>query len=53
LCYDSTHCRVVEEGCFGKTIKRNKKSIMKQSTQTKVGVALEAHEREGIGGHNS
>jgi hypothetical protein len=52
LCYDDTHCRVVEEeGCFGKAIKGNKESIVKRNIERKVRVTLKTH--EGTGVHNS
>jgi hypothetical protein len=40
LCYDNKNYKVAEEeGCFSKTIRRNRESIAKPSIETKVGVA--------------
>jgi hypothetical protein len=53
LCYDIINCRVTkEEGCFGKIIGRNRESIAKPNTKTRVGTS-KAYGREGIGVHNS
>lgn len=54
MCYDDTNYRAIEEeGCFGKTIGRNKGSITKISTETRVRATLEAHGKEGTRAHNS
>ncbi len=54
MCYDNKNYIVAkEEGCFGKTIRRNRESIAKPNIETKVGVALEAYGKEGTRTHNS
>ncbi len=43
MCYDGTNCKVAkEERCFGKTIRGNRKSIVKLSTKAKVGATSKA-----------
>ncbi len=42
-----------EERCFGKTIGRNRKSIAKLNTETRIGTTSKAYGKEGTRVHNS
>ncbi len=49
MCYDSTNHRVAKgEGCIGKTIGGNRKSIIELNTKTRVGATFRKNMEEKV-----